>query len=463
MPVTKSVSGRSLGLKLLLVCGLVLLMGIPALFISFISYERSSRANDVTREVSARYGGNQSVLGPILVAPYTTYDQDGAISHIGQYIVFAESGNATIDDLTTDTQRRSLYKVQTYQASADFKASFALPGNLESLNVGRTIDWDRAQILIGMSDVRGLRDDVFLTAGDGKRRQFEPALNNDLQGRIGRNDDIYSKSFSSMPTVMSGTGLQYMSVDVGDLVKTGSFDVSAMLPIKGAQKLTVAPFAKSTKAVVTGDWPHPGFQGKFPPETREITDTGFTAAWSVPFLARGIPARGPAQTLGLNTFNERAMGIDLVQIVNPYQKVNRALKYAVMFIGLVFLAYFLFEVMIGVRVHAAQYVLIGLAQCIFYLLLLAFSEHAGFTLAFFIAAGATIAATAGYAGSVFGGHKYAIRAGIVFAAVYGLLYVLMQIEDFALMVGAITSFLAIAGTMYLTRNIDWYGITKAGP
>ncbi len=460
MSVSKSVFGRSLGLKLLLVCALVLLMGIPALFISFISYERAGRADQVTRDVSARYGGDQSVLGPILVAPYTRYDQDGAISRIGQYVVFAESGSATIDDLTTDTQQRSLYKVQTYQASADFKASFALPENLDSLNAGRTIDWSRAQILIGMSDVRGLRDDVFLTAGDGKRRQFEPALSNDLQGQIGRNNDIYSKTFSSMPTVMSGTGLQYMSVDVGDLIETGSFDVEALLPIKGAQKLTVAPFAKSTKAFVKGDWPHPGFQGKFPPDNREITDSGFSAAWSVPFLARGIPARGPAETLSLGTFNQRAMGIDLVQIINPYQKVNRALKYAIMFIGLVFLAYFLFEVMIGVRVHAAQYILIGLAQCIFYLLLLAFSEHVGFALAFLIAAGATIAATAGYAGAVFGDRKYALRAGLVFAAVYALLYVLMQIEDFALMVGAITSFLAIAGTMYLTRNIDWYGITK---
>ena len=460
MSAIKTHSGRSLGLKLLLVCGLVLLMGIPAIFISVISYERSSRASDVTREVSARYGGDQTVLGPILVAPYTTFDKDGAISRIGQYIVFAESGTVDITDMETDTQQRSLYKVQTYQAGADFTAGFALPGDLSVLNVGRKIDWDRAQIMIGMSDVRGLRDDVFLTANDGTPRQFEPARSGDLGGQIGRAGDIYSKNFSSGPTVMSNTGLQYMSVNVGDLVKTGSFDVTATLPIKGAQKISVAPFAKSTKAQIAGDWPHPGFQGKFPPESREISSDGFSATWSIPFLARGIPARGPADSLGLGTLNQRAMGVDLIQPVNPYQKVNRALKYAIMFIGLVFLSYFLFEVMIGVRVHAAQYVLIGLAQCIFYLLLLAFSEHIGFAAAFALAAGATITATAGYAGAVFGGSKYALRAAAVFICVYGLLYILMQIEDFALMVGAITSFLAIAGTMYLTRNIDWYGMGK---
>jgi len=128
---------------------------------------------------------------------------------------------------------------------------------------------------------------------------------------------------------------------------------------------------------------------------------------------------------------------------------------------LVFIAYFLFEVIVGVRVHPAQYILIGLAQSIFYLLLLAFAERIGFTGAFFISAGATIAATAGYAGAVFGHRKYIARAGFVFTLVYGLLYTLMRMQDFALMIGAIASFMAIAGTMYLTRNMDWYGIKGA--
>ena len=131
-----------------------------------------------------------------------------------------------------------------------------------------------------------------------------------------------------------------------------------------------------------------------------------------------------------------------------------------LFIGLVFLAYFLFETIIGVPVHPAQYILIGLAQSIFYLLLLAFSERVGFTGAFIIAAGLTIAATAGYAGAVFGHAKYRLRAGGVFLCVYGLLFALMRMQDFALMVGALASFTAIAATMYLTRHLDWYGLSE---
>ena len=171
LPIMK---GRSLGIKLLLVCALVLLMGIPALFISLISYERSSRADEVTREVSQRYGGNQTVLGPLLVAPYTVMDTDGAIARIGQYVVFAETGRVRLDDLTTEQKQRSLYKVTTYQANAKFTALFKLPQDLSVLNAGRTIDWDRAQILIGMSDVRGLRDDVFTNRAQCCQLRLDP-------------------------------------------------------------------------------------------------------------------------------------------------------------------------------------------------------------------------------------------------------------------------------------------------
>ena len=209
---------------------------------------------------------------------------------------------------------------------------------------------------------------------------------------------------------------------------------------------------------MAADWADPGFQGGFPPRQRDISDNGFTASWSVPYLRRGIRAHGRAHTLAALTAPSKLMTVQFVSLDNPYQTVNRALKYSVLFIGLVFLAYFLFEVIVGVRVHPAQYILIGLAQSIFYLLLLAFAERIGFTAAFLISAGATIAATAGYAGAVFGGREFMLRAGLVFALVYGLLYSLMRMQDFALMIGALASFIAIAMTMYLTRNLNWYGL-----
>ena len=151
-----------------------------------------------------------------------------------------------------------------------------------------------------------------------------------------------------------------------------------------------------------------------------------------------------------------AMRVNFVTPLNPYQTVNRALKYAVMFIGLVFLAYFLMETLLGVRVHPAQYLLIGLAQAVFYLLLLAFAEQIGFTAAFTLSAIATVALTSLYAGAVFG-RSLIWKSAFVFGTVYALLFVLMRIQDFALMVGALVCFVAIAATLYLTRNLDWYG------
>ena len=207
---------------------------------------------------------------------------------------------------------------------------------------------------------------------------------------------------------------------------------------------------------MVSNWPHPGFKGEFTPSAREITESGFSANWNMPYLSRGIAAEGRAHQI-LNQLGRNKVQVKFVDTASPYQTVNRALKYSVLFIGLVFLAYFLFEVIVGVRVHPAQYILIGLAQAIFYLLLLAFAERIGFSPAFAIAATMTVLITAGYAGAVFSGRAYIFKAGSVFAIVYGLLYVLMKIEDFALMIGALASFVAIAATMYLTRNMNWYG------
>ncbi|MGB0907139.1 MAG: cell envelope integrity protein CreD [Maricaulaceae bacterium] len=459
-PMKNRAGGRSLGLKLLMICVLVIAMGIPALFISYVSFERAGRAQDVVSEVSKRYGGEQSIMGPVIVVPYRTLNSAGYIKTTGEYVIFAENGNVTIEDLKTETKRRSLYKVTTYKTAANFTAEFDIHKSGAQFPA-QDIDWAAAKVMVGISNVQGLRDDVFLKTGNGKPRKFEPAYNG-LQFSPEFKPNKFTTHYRAEMSLSPRMGLQFMQVSIGDLIEAGGpITFTTQLPINGAGQLSIVPFAKTSKASLSSDWPHPGFIGTFPPTEREITDAGFTASWSVPFLARGIPGAGTVQDLMNSGLGHKKISVSLVQLVDPYQTVNRALKYAVMFIGLVFLTYFLLEVLLGVRVHAAQYVLIGLAQSIFYLLLLAMTEHFGFTLSFALSAGATIIATAGYAGAVFGGRKYALQAGAIFAGVYGLLFVLMRIEDFALLVGALASFVAIAGTMYLTRNVNWYGGSAA--
>ena len=455
----------SIGLKLIIVCVLVIFMAIPAMFISHVSYERSGRADEVTKEVSQRYGGEQYITGPVLVAPYSHFGEDGTFIESGNYAVFADKGHAEFADIKTQIRKRSLFKVPTFQGPGILTAQFKNPRENKGAS-GAKIDWSRAKIIVGLSDVRGLKSDVQMVLPNGQTRIFEPAHFDKFIRRIEGHSNARSKHYNRSDGWLSGQNQSYLSVDVADiwgaelLEGTASFTAKVELTLGGARRLGVTPFAKSTTLKLSSDWPDPGFEGGFPPDERQISKAGFSAQWSVPFLRRGLRAQGKAHELGSLLGKDKLMSVQFVSTDNPYRTVNRTLKYAVLFIGLVFLAYFLFETIIGVPVHPAQYILIGLAQSIFYLLLLAFSERVGFTGAFIIAAGLTIAATAGYAGAVFGHAKYRLRAGGVFLCVYGLLFALMRMQDFALMVGALASFTAIAATMYLTRHLDWYGLSE---
>jgi len=460
---------RSLGLKLIVILALIVLMAVPVMFISFISFERSSRADEVNREVSQTYGGEQRLLGPVLVVPYRETLPNGGIRE-GHYIVSALRGEAVLDGVTVEEKTRSLYKVPIYTADAKFSAT--LPALQETLprQAGLTFDTEQAKIVVGIGDVTGLRSDASLTVG-GQTLTFEPYSG---AARFDISDRLYEMEVARRPSQPQSTtpsiiydrldpgGVTLLSVPVVDMLSNGETTVSARIAFTGANRLSVLPYAKSTTLRMSSDWPHPGFAGRFPPGDRTINETGFSAEWTIPYLRRGLPSQGRAgEMMGLVHGNSD-MQVNFVSPLNPYQTVNRALKYAVLFIGLVFLAYFLMETLLGVRVHPAQYLLIGIAQAVFYLLLLAFAEHIGFTLAFLLSATATVALTAGYAGAVFG-RDFIWKSALVFGSVYALLFVLMRIQDFALMVGALVSFVAVAATLYLTRDLNWYGDKMPDP
>jgi len=447
---------RSSGLKLFIICFLVILMAVPAMFISYISYDRSNRADQVTQDVVQRYGGEQSILGPILVAPYHVKTLDGKLAEQGDYIVFAESGHAALPEIKSEIKQRSLYKVPIYHGEAKLSAKFQSVLGKDNIRE-KIIDWDSAQIIIGVSQVKGLKDDVYLTGPAGSKYRFEPA-NSDILKRISASQMAVSENYTRRNGFANALPGRMLAVPAGDFVsEAAGFSVEVLMKFGGATRLSILPFAQSTTARIASDWPDPGFQGDFPPISREISDTGFSAEFAVPRIALSIPSELSADNLPTHVLNNFAMTVQFVSTDNPYQTVNRALKYSVLFIGLFFLAFFLFEILVNIPVHPAQYILIGLAQSIFYLLLLAFSERIGFAGAFLISAAATIILTAAYAGAVFKGREFIWRVGLVFTIVYGLLFALMRMQDFALMIGALASFTAIAATMYLTRNIDWYG------
>jgi inner membrane protein len=336
-----------------------------------------------------------------------------------------------------------------------------------------TLDWSRSELLVGVSDPRGAQADVSLIVGD-RTLPMAPAVLLDTAAVGGADLPVLDgRARVRVPVDISNgvTGnMRFFGAPAGDFAKVGSpFEAHTTMKYAGAQRLAVAAWGKSTKLDIAGDWPSPSFDGDFLPiaktgvgEERKAGDAkGFTASWSVPFVARGVPSEGSSAVL--DRLGGTTFGVSFVETANPYQSVSRSLKYAPMFIGLIFLAYFMFETTQKTRVHPAQYVLIGLAQLIFYMLLLSIAERIGFDWAFLVAAGATVALISAYAGWIFESRKQGIIALAAFSLLYLLIYVLMRLEDWALLVGAVTSFAAIAAAMYFTRKLNWYGQSNTAP
>jgi inner membrane protein len=446
--MTLQTKSRSMGLKLIVVCGLALIMSIPGLFVSSLVDERTRRADDVVREISAHVGGPQTFLGPIVAVPYAVPPQFPTDSpKHGTYLISPAKASAAVKT-KTEERRRSLFRVPVFRADLKMDAQFDLTGARTALPDGAQLDWSRARILVGVMDARGALADATVVIG-GKTSTLVPA--------------------QSAPDLSLGEGgpgqrtrLTLFGASLDGIAKPDAqFTVNSFLRFSGAQRIAVLAYGKTTHLSATGDWPSPGFDGGFLPANRDLSAHGFTADWSVPFIARGVPAEGSAESMA--ALDTTALGVSFIEVADPYQSVNRSLKYILLLVGLVFLSYFVFEVTTGKRVHPAQYLLVGVAQIIFYLLLLSFAERMGFDFGFLIAGAATVGLLSFNAGWIFASRLQGLRACGVFSLLYSLIYLLLRLEDNALLVGAIASFLAVAAAMYLTRKIEWYSSLQPSP
>ncbi len=434
------INTRSMGLKLIVVCGLAVLMIIPALFVWALVEDRTKRADDVIKEISGHVGGPQTFLGPVLAIPYNipARTPSESVKH-GAYLVFPTQASAALKT-ATEERRRSLFKVPVFQADLKLDGTFDLTGVPAAAPQGAELDWSRSEIVVGVTDARGALADAMLTT-EGKTSTLVPA-------EIAQN---ISLTGDQRPFKLTLFGSRVESI----AKPNAQFNVTSALRFSGAQRIAVLAYGKTTHVAVQGDWPSPGFDGGFLPISRSLSSQGFNAEWSVPFIARGVRAEGPSDSI--TGIDATALGVSFIEVADPYQSVNRSLKYLPLFLGLVFLLYFSFEATTGKRVHPAQYILVGIAQLIFYLLLLSLAERIGFGLGFLLAGAATVILLSANAAWIFSSRQQGIRALVVFTLLYILIYLLLRLEDNALLVGAIASFLAVAVTMYFTRGIDWYG------
>ncbi|MGH9511736.1 MAG: cell envelope integrity protein CreD [Terriglobales bacterium] len=365
----------------------------------------------------------------------------GATPQLGAYLVFPTEGDAVVK-IRTEERRRSLFKVPVFQADLKFDATFDLTGVPSAAPDGAVLDWTRAGIVVGVSDPRGALADGTLTV-NGKTVAFAPAEN------IG-----IANSDQGLPLTYFGLR------EAGIAQPNAAFRVTAVLRFSGAQRISILAYGKTTHVTAEGDWPSPSFDGGFLPVKRTVSPQGFTAEWAVPFIARGVRAEGTNNAV--SALDGTGLGVSFIEVADPYQSVNRSLKYVLLLVGLLFLSYFIFEVTSRKRVHPAQYVLVGIAQMIFYLLLLSLSERIGFDWGFLIAGGATVILLSANASWIFKSRLQGFRALVVFGLLYSFIYLLLRLEDNALLVGAVASFLAVAAVMYFTRNIDWYTSLSSG-
>jgi inner membrane protein len=441
------INPRSMGVKLIVVCGLAVSMTIPGLFVRGLVEDRTERAAEVVRQISEYAGGQQTFLGPTLAIPYkSALTLPANSSQRGTYLIFPTTASAILKT-ATEERRRSLFKVPVYRADVILDATFDLADAPAAAPQGAELDWSRAEIIVGVSNARGALADATLTA-NGKTATLVPAeITPDLT--------IGADQSSRLRLTLFGTRIEALARP------NTHFTVTSSLRFSGAQRIAVLSYGKTTRLSIRGDWPNPGFDGGFLPIGRKLAQGAFSAEWSVPFIARGVRAEGPGDSF--NGLETTALGTSFVELADPYQSVSRAQKYVLLFVGLVFLSYFVFEVATGKRVHPAQYVLVGVAQIIFFLLLLSLAERIGFDWSFLLAGAATVALLSVNIAWVFSSRSQGLKALATFTLLYVLIYLLLRVEDNALLIGAVASFLAVAATMYFTRRIDWYSPIATDP
>jgi inner membrane protein len=422
--------------KVLGIALLALLMLIPLAQVNGLVGERESRAQEATRQIGARWGSAQTVGGPVLAVPVRCQRQrENAIVTVEETEFLLPDRVAVSTTLAPELRSYGIYDSVVYTAALKVEgrfaqADFALVGTTDAC----TAQWARAQIRVPIADVHGIRRASTLRVG-GQELAFGPD-----GGGLG-----------DIATIGAPIALEPAM-----LAQPLAFAFE--LTLAGSERFALLPLARQTEAHVEGAWPDPGFDGSFVPAERHVDAHGFAADWQVLDLNRRIAQHWSAQATAALALSDGAFGVSLVRPANAYQQNVRAGKYGVLFIALTFVAFFLFEVLRGLRVHPVQYLLVGLALCTFYVVLLALSEQVGFSWAYIAAAGATIALVGGYAAAVLAQRRAGLVLGALLGLVYALLYGLVRSEDYALLMGSLALLAAVAALMVLTRRVDWYAM-----
>jgi len=449
---------RTPAFKLFLAILVGLVLTVPLFSVWLLVYDRQSQQQEATSSITAGWGGPQVMAGPVLVIPYRTNATETVVqngqsvtrtSQVTRELTLAPEIVELSTGVRPEVRKRSIYEAVVYAAAVSGKARFALPPDLARSGVDPAqMDMSRAELRFGLNDPRGLGANPRVVAGGHPLRMLPGGGSGGGRGFFAWLD-------------AGGLAAQPLLVDFG-------------YEFRGNASLSLAPQAGDTRWTVHSSWPSPSFGGEFLPAARSVGDHGFEATYRVGNLAlgRSLVSTGDA---GASNVVERvaapradyaatppsggdavqAASISLIQPVDLYSQVNRATKYGFLFIGFTFLALLMFDLIGGVRVSAVEYLLMGAALILFFVLLLAFAEVIGFTAAYVLASAAIAGLNTAYSAAVLGSWQ---RAGFIaglLTGLYALLYILLSLEAFSLLIGSLLLFTALGSVMYATRRIDW--------
>ena len=430
--------------RLLAIGVLALLLQIPIRMIAGLVTERQARRGEAVEEVTSKWGRTQQLTGPVLVVPYTHRSIEMNSRGVPitreepRHAIFLPDHLAVTGDLDSESRRRGIFAVPVYEVALQLSGEFR-PPDLAALGIdARSVDWKHVHLALGISDVRAVRGQRPLTWRGGEVE------------------------------LLPGTGSFACGAGIHAKVDArGASPLTFALPLSLAGSIGAyfTPFGRDTTVALASDAKSPSFQGSWLPTAREVSAEGFRASWSIPFLGRGFPQAWTSQNDFGDAIAAARFGVDLLEPVDHYRMAERSVKYAALFILWTFAAVWLVEVLAGVRVHPIQYLLIGAALCVFYVLELSLAEHLGFATAYALASGAVVGLIGAYARAILDhtGRALVVTGGA--AALYVYLYVVLTNEDYALLAGSLGLLVILAGIMFVTRRVDWYqlGAPRASP
>jgi inner membrane protein len=402
---------------------------VPTFLIQELVQERQQRQQEAIAEVSSKWAGAQTINGPVIAIPYWQImsDSKGVVTRVKQKAYFLPEKLTADASVLPENRYRGIYQVTVYTTDAKLGGHFT-GFKFNELNVPETdVLWQEAVVYFTVNDVRGLKEQLYFN-WNGKPIELVP-------GKFA--DDQFPESLSA-------------ALPIEDTMRASGAPFNVSLKLKGSQNLMFVPLGKTTTVTLKSPWPDPSFTGNYLPDARVVKDSGFSATWNILSLNRSFP-----QQWINNKYDLRgaAFGVDLKVPVDSYQKSFRSVKYAILCIVLTFTAFFLIELVYTRSLHIIQYVLVGFALCIFYTLLLSISEYLGFDPAYIIASVATIALVAWYISAALKSNRIAVFISLLLAAMYGFIYILIQSQDYALLMGSIGLFAVLGIVMYFSRKI----------